>query len=217
MATVDRLDQGASWFDPIHGASRPDYPLQRINHRNGLSVYHACGHDHHLHINFFQVFFNARFGARSGPLSFAVTLFCGLLPWIAISEGIQRATVSITENVNLVKRVVFPIEALPLNPALTALLQQMIGKVVLVTAVVIVEGALHPTLVLTPLLVVPQLLVTLGLGWMMASLCVFIRDTPQFTQLSLTTWIYLTPIFYPEDFSSLRNINGWSLPIRWPR
>ena len=148
----------------------------------------------------FSGIFRARFGTQTGPLSFAVNLFCGLLPWLAISDGIQRATVSITENVNLVKRVVFPIEALPLNPALSALLQQMIGTAVLIIALVILEKTLQPTIILTPLLLVPQLLVTLGLGWMMASLCVFIRDTPQFTQLALTTWMYLTPIFYPEEF-----------------
>src|SRR5262249_1130166 len=79
----------------------------------------------------FSGIFGARFGAEGGPLSFALYLFCGLLPWIAFSDGIQRSTSSLTDNINLVKRVVFPTEALPVNLALSAIAQQMLGTVVL--------------------------------------------------------------------------------------
>lgn len=147
----------------------------------------------------FSGIFNARFGTESGPLSFAVYLFCGLLPWIAFSDGIQRSTVSLTENVNLVKRVVFPIETLPVNLALSALVQQLIGTIVLIVAALILEHTVRPTALLMPLLLIPQLMATIGLGWLMASLGVFIRDIREFNQLALSTWMYLTPIFYPEN------------------
>jgi lipopolysaccharide transport system permease protein len=146
----------------------------------------------------FSGIFNARFDAEGGHFSFAVYLFCGLLPWVAFSEGVQRATSALTEHVNLVKRVVFPIEALPVNVALAALAQQLLGTTVLLVAVLVLERTLHATVLLLPVLVVPQLLATIGLGWLMASLGVFIRDMPQFNQLLLTAWLYLTPIFYPE-------------------
>jgi lipopolysaccharide transport system permease protein len=167
----------------------------------------------------FSGIFNARFGTQGGHLSFAVYLFCGLLPWIAFSEGIQRSTTSLTENVNLVKRVVFPIEALPVNLALSAAVQQLIGTVVLIAAALIFERALNPTLLWTPLLLIPQLLATIGLGWLMASLGVFIRDMPQFNQLALSAWMYLTPIFYPENiipekYRWLVNLNPMAPLIR---
>ena len=79
----------------------------------------------------FSGIFGARFGAQGGHLSFAIYLFCGLLPWIAFSDGVQRSTTSLTDNVNLVKRVVFPTEALPVNLALSGIAQQLIGTVVL--------------------------------------------------------------------------------------
>jgi lipopolysaccharide transport system permease protein len=147
----------------------------------------------------FSGIFGARFGAQGGHLSFATYLFCGLLPWIAFSDGVQRSTTSLTDNVNLVKRVVFPTEALPVNLALSGIAQQLIGTVVLLTVALILEHTIHPTALLLPLLLVPQFLVTAGLGWLMASLGVFIRDMPQINQLTLTTWMYLTPIFYPEN------------------
>jgi lipopolysaccharide transport system permease protein len=147
----------------------------------------------------FSGIFGARFGVQGGHLSFATYLFCGLLPWIAFSDGVQRSTTSLTDNVNLVKRVVFPTEALPVNLALSGIAQQLIGTVVLLTVALILEHTIHPTALLLPLLLVPQFLVTAGLGWLMASLGVFIRDMPQINQLTLTTWMYLTPIFYPEN------------------
>jgi lipopolysaccharide transport system permease protein len=147
----------------------------------------------------FSGIFGLRFGAQGGHLSFATYLFCGLLPWIAFSDGVQRSTTSLIDNVNLVKRVVFPTEALPVNLALSGIAQQLIGTVVLLAIALILEHTIRPTALLLPLLLVPQFLMTAGLGWLMASLGVFIRDMPQINQLTLTTWVYLTPIYYPEN------------------
>src|SRR5215468_9953866 len=147
----------------------------------------------------FSGIFGARFGAQGGHLSFALYLYCGLLPWIAFSDGVQRSTTSLTDNVNLVKRVVFPTEALPVNLALSGIAQQMLGTIVLLALALILEHTIRPTALLLPLLLVPQFLVTAGLGWLMASLGVFIRDMPQVNQLTLMAWMYLTPIFYPEN------------------
>jgi lipopolysaccharide transport system permease protein len=147
----------------------------------------------------FSGIFGLRFGPQGGHLSFATNLFCGLLPWIAFSDGVQRSTTSLIDNVNLVKRVVFPTEALPVNLALSGIAQQLIGTVVLLAIALILEHTIRPTALLLPLLLVPQFLVTAGLGWLMASLGVFIRDMPQINQLTLTAWVYLTPIYYPEN------------------
>jgi lipopolysaccharide transport system permease protein len=146
----------------------------------------------------FSGIFKARFGPEGGHFDFAVYLFCGILPWIAFSDGVQRSALAMTENANLVKRVVFPIEALPVNVAFSALVQQLIGTVVLLAAALLIQRQLHVTAILLPLLLIPQLLATIGLGWLMASLGVFVRDVPQFNQLFFSTWMYLTPIFYPE-------------------
>lgn len=146
----------------------------------------------------FSGIFKARFGNEGGHFDFAVYLFCGILPWIAFSDGVQRSALALTENANLVKRVVFPIEALPVNVAFSALVQQLIGTVVLLAAALLIQRQVHFTAILLPILLIPQLLATIGLGWLMASLGVFIRDVPQFNQLFFSTWMYLTPIFYPE-------------------
>jgi lipopolysaccharide transport system permease protein len=147
----------------------------------------------------FSGIFQARFGSESGPLGFAVYLFCGLLPWLSLGESVQRSTTTMIENSNLVKRVVFPIDLLPVNIVLASLVQQLLGTLVLLLAALLFESVFHPTILWLPALLLPQLLLTIGLGWIAASLGVFLRDTPQMAQLLLMTWMYLTPIFYPES------------------
>ncbi len=167
----------------------------------------------------FSGIFGARFGTEGGHLGFAVYLFCGMLPWIAFSDGVQRAATAMTENINLIKRVVFPVEALPVNVALSAIVQQLIGTIVLLAAALFLQSKLQTTVVLMPILLIPQLLATIGLGWLMASLGVFIRDMPQFNQLFFSTWMYLTPILYPEslvppNYRWLVNLNPMAPLIR---
>jgi lipopolysaccharide transport system permease protein len=159
----------------------------------------------------FAGIFNAKFGNETGQFGYAIYMFCGMLPWIAFSEGIQRAATVLTENVNLVKRVVFPIEALPVNLALSAITQQLFGTLVLVLVAALSEHTISPTIFFLPVLLVPQLLVTVGLGWLAASFGVFIRDTAQFAQLVLMTWMYLTPIIYPEKMIPAKY--GWLVDL----
>ncbi|MEP7342926.1 MAG: ABC transporter permease [Acidobacteriota bacterium] len=147
----------------------------------------------------FSGIFGAKFGVEGGHLRFAAYLFCGMLPWIAISDGIQRSTTVLTDNVNLVRRVVFPLEVLPTNLALSALVQQLLGTLVLLLVALLMQRTLHPTVLLIPVLLVPQLLMTLGISWLMASLGVFIRDMIHVNQLMLQMLMYLTPILYPES------------------
>ncbi len=147
----------------------------------------------------FSGIFGARFGNTGGHLSFAVYLFCGLLPWIAFSEGVNRSTNAMIENINLIKRVVFPVEALPVNLALAGIITQLLGTIVLLVAFLALEHKFYFTILFLPLLLIIQLIATLGLSWLMASLGVFIRDMPQINQLWLMAWMYLTPIFFPEN------------------
>jgi lipopolysaccharide transport system permease protein len=142
--------------------------------------------------------FGARFTATGSPLDYALYLFCGLLPWTAFQETLQQSSGVVVAHANLVKRVVFPLETLPVAQAASALSGQLLGTVALLGAALVLRGRLHASALWLPVLLVPQLLLTLGLAWLFASLGVFIRDTGQALGLALTAWMYLTPIVYPE-------------------
>ena len=148
--------------------------------------------------------FNARFTEAGSPWEYALYLFCGLLPWTAFAESVQQSAGVVVAHTNLVKRVVFPLEILPLAQTLAGLAGQAFGTVALVAAAVVLRGELHATLLWLPVLVVPQLLLTLGASWFVASLGVFVRDTAQALSLVLMAWMYLTPIIYPEHLVPAR-------------
>ncbi|HKQ99688.1 MAG TPA: ABC transporter permease, partial [Pyrinomonadaceae bacterium] len=95
--------------------------------------------------------------------------------------------------------VVFPLEILPVAQALASLATQMFGTLALLAAALIIQRTIHPTVLWLPALVMPQLLLTLGAAWLVASLGVFLRDIVQGIALVLMVWMYLTPIIYPES------------------
>jgi lipopolysaccharide transport system permease protein len=143
--------------------------------------------------------FGARFTEGGTPWEYALYLFCGLLPWTAFSETLLQSSGIVVAHANLVKRVVFPLETLPVAQALAALVAQGFGTVALLVATALIRGELHATALWLPVLLVPQLLLTLGGAWLVASLGVFVRDTAQVLGLLLMAWMYLTPILYPEQ------------------
>lgn len=147
----------------------------------------------------FAGLFKARFGAQGTAWDYALYLFCGLLPWTAFQESAQGAANVIVNHANLVKRVVFPLEALPLSQVLAAHATQMFGTLALIIATLIIRRELHATLLWLPVLIVPQIIFILGASWFVAALGVFLRDTAQVVALALVAWFFLTPIIYPEE------------------
>ena len=167
----------------------------------------------------FAGIFKARFGASSSQWDYALNLFCGLLPWMAFQESVQLSSTTIVAHANLVKRVVFPLETLPISLSLAAVVNQLFGTLVLVVATAILTRAAHATVIYLPLILIPQLLATLGAAWLVASLGVFVRDIVQGIGLALMAWMYLTPIIYPESivpesYRGLINLNPFTPLIR---
>ncbi|HBB87966.1 MAG TPA: sugar ABC transporter permease [Blastocatellia bacterium] len=167
----------------------------------------------------FAGIFGARFGARGSSWDYALYLFCGLLPWTMFQETVQRASTTIVEHANLVKRVVFPLETLPVAQALSALGNQLFGSVALLLATALIHRELHFTVLWLPVVLIPQLVATFGAAWLVASLGVFFRDIAQGVTLILMAWMYLTPIIYPESIVPERyrpfiNANPFTALIR---
>ncbi|MBW4446677.1 MAG: ABC transporter permease [Spirirestis rafaelensis WJT71-NPBG6] len=130
-------------------------------------------------------------------LTFGLWLFAGLLPWIAFSGGLIQSAGSVIGQPNLVKKVVFPLGLLPLVPILSTFIESSFGLMALIFFVAATSHTLHTTLALLPLVWLPQLLLTAGLGYFAAGLTVFLRDIPQTLGVILNIWMYLTPIIYP--------------------
>lgn len=147
----------------------------------------------------FGFILKVRFTNQGVPADFTLYLLCGMLPWLAFSEGLNRAVGSMLENVNLVKKVVFPLEILPVNVVIAALVGEAFAAIVLILGIVVTQHHVPWTVLLVPLVLIPQVLLTMGLAWFCASVGVFVRDLAQFISLGLTAWMFATPIMYPES------------------
>jgi lipopolysaccharide transport system permease protein len=135
----------------------------------------------------------------NNPLFFGLWLFAGLVPWIAFTTGLTQAAHAVVNQPNLVKKVVFPLELLPLVPILSTFIESILGLALLIGLGALTSGQIRPTLALLPLIWLPQVLLSAGFGYLVAGLTVFLRDVSQVILVLLNLWFYLTPIVYPSD------------------
>ncbi len=148
----------------------------------------------------FSEIFKSRWGGAGGDESktqFAVVLFVGMIVLGLFSEVLNRAPGLVLANVNYVKKVVFPIEILPVVAMGAALFHSLVSLGVLLAAFGLFNGLLHWTAIFTPLVLLPLIILTTGLAWMLASLGVFLRDVGQTIGIITTVLMFLSPVFYP--------------------
>jgi lipopolysaccharide transport system permease protein len=141
---------------------------------------------------------------REGLGDFAAVLFCGLIVMNLFNECVGRAPGLILGAVGYVKKVVFPLELLPLVVLGSAAFHAAISLAVLLVARYWLGSPPPATVLLVPVVLLPLAMLALGLSWFLASLGVFVRDVGQVVQLALQALIFLTPVFYPMEALPLR-------------
>ncbi|WP_424767319.1 ABC transporter permease [Paenibacillus sp. sgz302251] len=167
----------------------------------------------------FSEIFNARWGnTEANKVEFALIIFTGLTVFNIFSEVISRAPGLIVGNSNLVTKVVFPLEILPISILGSSLIHACINLSILLTCLITMLGVLQWTLFLLPLVLLPLLLMTIGLSWILASLGVYLRDLSQFVGIVIQAIMLLSPIFYsvnavPENLKFIYYINPISYVV----
>lgn len=150
-----------------------------------------------LYTFLFSIVLKVKFGTNDSTSNFALYLMAGLLPWGAFAEALARSSTVILEHPNLVKRVVFPLQILPLVTVLSGLVTEALAFIILLAGVLIYNHNLQASLIYLPLIIFSQILLTSGISWFVASLSVYIRDIRHLMALALSAWMYGTPIVYP--------------------
>jgi lipopolysaccharide transport system permease protein len=153
-----------------------------------------------LYTFLFNMILKVRFGDDPSLSNFALYLMTGLIGWGAFAESLARSTTCILEVPNLVKRVVFPLEILPLVLVISSFLSQSFALVSLLAFIAVSQHGLHATILFLPLIALSQAFLTTGITWILASLGVFIRDIRHAISLVLSAWMYATPIVYPQSY-----------------
>lgn len=172
----------------------------------------------------FTVVFNARWGVGGEESKgvFALQLFAGLIVHGILAEVLTRSPSLILTNTNYVKKVVFPLEILPLVPLGSALFHAAVSALVLILAQLVVLGSVPWTFWMLPLVLLPLMVLTMGISWLLASLGVFLRDIGQTMGLIATMLLFLSPIFYPisalpENFHGVIHANPLTFIIEQAR
>ena len=129
--------------------------------------------------------------------SFGIFLFCGLLPWMAIQEGVTRAATAIVDNAAVIKKASLPLKILVLAPAASALAHEGIAAGVFGLILAVVGQLGWQGLPLLLLAIPLQLALTVGIGLAVCTVHTFFRDTAQVLGMLMMGWFYLTPIVYP--------------------
>lgn len=151
---------------------------------------------------------------RSEVENFPIYALCGLLPWNFFSASVMGSVNAIVSNANLVTKVYFPREVLPIATVLANLFNFLLTLVVLFAALVVVRAPVSPWLWLLPVVILIQSAFILGLAFILSTLNVFYRDTLMVMDVAMLAWFFLTPIFYPlEDLPRSYPIGGYELDI----
>lgn len=148
----------------------------------------------------FSGIFNARWGGRAESHGlFAVVLFVGISLHGLMAEITTRAPGLIAEHTSYVKKVMFPLEVLPIVPLLAGLFQCLLNLCVLMAAVLLLGGGLSWHVLLLPFVLAPFVLLLLGLAWLLAAMGVFLRDLSSIMALASAGLMFLAPVFYPME------------------
>lgn len=148
----------------------------------------------------FSVVFKARWGhgtVDEPKTQFALILFVGMIIHGFLAENLMRAPGLILQHANYVKKVIFPLEILPVVMLLSVLFHTIISFLVLILAFIIFNGIPHWTIVLAPLIFLPLIIFTVSASWFLSALGVYMRDIGQIIGIVSTLLLFLAPVFYP--------------------
>ncbi len=146
--------------------------------------------------------YRLRFGMER-TYEFVILIFCGLIPFLGFSEGLALGTPSVTNNSNLIRNTLFPIEIIPVKAVLVSQCTQVVGLFLLLV-VLGAAGKLTEWALLLPVIWAAQLLFTIGTVWILAGLNVGIRDLANMIRIITLMLMLVSPIAYTADMVPAR-------------
>lgn len=147
----------------------------------------------------FSEIIGLRFRQDGSVSNFGLYLYCGLIPFLAFSETVSKSVVSIKSNSSLVKKVLFPLEVLPFSVASTSFLAQFFGIAALMVLVIILEGTVQWTIVLLPIIAVPQLIFVVGVSCVVSVAGAYLPDLRESLRAFTRIMLFATPVIWPAE------------------
>lgn len=144
----------------------------------------------------FGQIFQARWPQQESGIPFWLLLYSGLIAFNVFAETVSRSPSSVRGYPSFVKKIIFPVDILPVVPLGAALVHAGFNFAILLAALAW-AGHLHASALLFPLLLIPLLLLALGLSWFIAAWGIFLKDMTQIVPVFVQMLMFLSPVFYP--------------------
>jgi lipopolysaccharide transport system permease protein len=164
----------------------------------------------------FQICFKATLPPGEVTNNYTMYLFCGILPWLLFQDTVLRSAGSLIEQSQLITKTVFPSEVVPVSIFLSSLIHHLIALALVVGATAIFLKTVSPMILLLPLYMLFIGMLAVGVGWIAASLHVYLRDTAQVLSVVMTLWFWITPIMINEQQipAAFHPLVAWN-PMSW--
>ncbi|OYD55709.1 ABC transporter [Thauera propionica] len=144
------------------------------------------------------------------PFEYILLIFSGLIPFLGFSESLSTGVGSVLANRGLIRNTMFPIELVPVKAVLASSVTMIVGLSILLP-ILWLRGTILPSQALIPLLLVLQLVFTIGLIWLLSALNVFFQDIGQMTGVMILFLMLVSPIAYTQDM-----IPAALMPLMYP-
>ena len=165
-----------------------------------------------IYIFVYMVIFKMRFPGFS-EFDYVLFVFAGLIPFLGLSESLSAGTVSIKQNIHLVKNVMLPIELVPVKIVLVSMVSQVVSMAILVVLAG-ANGSLGVNIVILPFVFVLQLMFLIGLVWILSAIAVPLPDVSYFVNLFILLLMFVSPIgFKPEMVPEAFKLSLYLNPI----
>ena len=147
----------------------------------------------------FSVCLKMKPGANQVTQNYPMFLFAGMLPWLLFSETVQRSSGSLVEQAHLITKTVFPAEIIPVSIFLSSLISHLLALLLAMFAAIVALRHFSLGVAVLPAFMFFLGLFAIGIGWIVSSLQVYLRDTAQIMMVILTLWFWVTPILIDES------------------
>jgi len=144
--------------------------------------------------------------------NYAIFICCGLIPWTFFSSAISRSAFTMVENGNIIKKVYFPREILPISIVTSEAVNFLISTIIIIAFVIFGGLGISKYIIFYPLVLLAQYLLLIAIGLIVSSISVYVRDLQHLIGVALQLLFYATPIVYaadtiPENFRWILNFN----------
>lgn len=135
---------------------------------------------------------------RMGIENYGLFLFVALIPWIFFSSSIQAGSSCIIDNANLVNKIYFPREIMPISVVTSCFINMLYSFIIVIAAVIFYgENNVYINYIYLPVLFAVEYIIVLGITLIAAAVTVYFRDLSHILSILLMMWQFLTPVFYP--------------------